>query len=176
MCSFSKVLASKCIPILRIKSNPASLKTRASSQRSKSSKNRRKHEKKKYSTKEGSAFEDIALVAALHELITQIYAKVADVGRLTRALCHHDKTATAKEVQRNFEILLSDIFLRESKIWIESVSESVDDGDPHQFGPEATTADIIQSKAQQKGPTVPYHLLGNSLSIDSLSYGYFKLL
>ena len=58
----------------RIKSNPASLQTRASSKSSKSSKNRRKHEKKKYSTKEGSAFEDIALVASLHELITKAYS------------------------------------------------------------------------------------------------------
>ena len=58
----------------RNKSNPASLQTRASSKSSKSSKNRRKHEKKKYSTKEGSAFEDIALVASLHELIAKAYS------------------------------------------------------------------------------------------------------
>jgi hypothetical protein len=62
------------VDINRIKSNPASLQTRASSQKSKSSKNRRKHEKKKYSTKEGSAFEDIALIASLHDLISKVYA------------------------------------------------------------------------------------------------------
>ncbi len=67
-------LISFAVHLNRIKSNPASLQTRASSQKSKSSKNRRKHEKKKYSTKEGSAFEDIALIASLHDLISKVYA------------------------------------------------------------------------------------------------------
>ena len=40
----------------------------------KSSKNRRKHERKLYSTKVGSTYEDIGLVAALHASITR-YSK-----------------------------------------------------------------------------------------------------
>ncbi len=42
-------------------------------QRSKSSKNRRKQEKKKYSTREGGNFEDLGLIAALHEVISATY-------------------------------------------------------------------------------------------------------
>ena len=54
--------------------------TSRNTQRSKSSKNRRKHEKKKYSTREGSSFEDIGLVAAQHEVISAVYGVVEDVG------------------------------------------------------------------------------------------------
>ena len=54
--------------------------TSRNTQRSKSSKNRRKHEKKKYSTREGSSFEDIGLIAAQHEVISTVYGVVEDVG------------------------------------------------------------------------------------------------
>ncbi len=56
----------------RSSSNPASLKTRVT-QRSKSGKNRRKNEKKKYSTREGSAFEDIGIAADVHHIISTAY-------------------------------------------------------------------------------------------------------
>lgn len=41
---------------------------------SKSSKIRRKHERKLFSLKEGSKFEDIALVDVLHKLIVKVYS------------------------------------------------------------------------------------------------------
>ncbi len=65
-------------------SNPASLKTRVT-QRSKSSKNRRKGERKKYSTKEGSVFEDIGLVAEMHQAISGAYKATEATADLLRA-------------------------------------------------------------------------------------------
>ena len=48
-------------------------------QRSKSSKNRRKNEKKKYSTREGSTFEDLGLITSLHEQITIIHGLTGEI-------------------------------------------------------------------------------------------------
>ena len=87
-------------------SNPASLKTRYGagepsssnitrdsnvhkhlilcfrvSQRSKSSKNRRKNEKK-YSTREGSVYEDIGLIAQIHQIISNIYKSLGETCKV----------------------------------------------------------------------------------------------
>ena len=75
------------------------LQNSRNTQRSKSSKNRRKHEKKKYSTREGSSFEDIGLIAAQHEVISAVYDSVEDVGLLNRC-----------SIQLNFNRLFNRIF------------------------------------------------------------------
>ena len=49
----------------------STLKTRTTT-RSKSSKNRRKQERKIYTTKEGSMYEDVGIIAAVHELISSV--------------------------------------------------------------------------------------------------------
>merc|ERR1719153_1719316 len=49
----------------------STLQTRNTS-RSKSSKNRRKADRKLYSTKEGSMYEDIGIMAAVHDLVSGI--------------------------------------------------------------------------------------------------------
>merc|ERR1712111_299872 len=70
--------------------NANSIQTRASGKSSrKSGKNRRKHERKMYSTKVGSAYEDIGLVAALHATVVRIYETGPEVGRLSRALLNN---------------------------------------------------------------------------------------
>ena len=94
------------------KTNPLSIQTKASSSRTKSSKNRRKHERKKYSTKEGGAHEDIGLIASLHELISEVYyITVTEVAKLIRSLVRiSGQFQRAKSIQ---EILIG--FLNESR-------------------------------------------------------------
>ncbi len=92
-----------------------------------------------------------------------LFFPLGDISKLTKALVYHSDISLAKKIQKNFENLLEEIFAREQKIWIESVSGSSYDGDEHKFGPEATTAEIIQNNIERKSLTVPYHLLGKAL-------------
>ena len=134
-------------------------------QRSKSSKNRRKHEKKKYSTREGSSFEDIGLVAAQHEVISAVYGSVEDVGLLNRALVKFGRAEDgAREIQGELCALLELIKGSLDKIWMaeESPVEGGGGGGEEgvKYGPEATTADIIENRERDRVYLPPYHLLG----------------
>ena len=131
-------------------------------QRSKSSKNRRKHEKKKYSTREGSSFEDIGLVAAQHEVISAVYGSVEDVGLLNRALVKFGRAEDgAREIQGELCALLELIKGSLDKIWMAEEESSGGGGEEGvKYGPEATTADIIENRESDKKYLPPYHLLG----------------
>lgn len=132
-------------------------------QRSKSSKNRRKHEKKKYSTREGSSFEDIGLVAAQHEVISAVYGSVEDVGLLNRALVKFGRADGARDIQEALCSLLELIKESLDKIWmVEELSDGGEEG--VKYGPEATTADIIENREREKRYLPPYHLLGEKSS------------
>lgn len=132
----------------RAKSNSASLKTRVSN-RSKSSRSRRKQELKKYSTKEGSKFEDLGLFAALHDLISQIYASsMNEVGQLTRVLCKYGFVEHARSLQQKLISLDSAVAANESVIWNPAWFEGQANLDGIVFGPNATTEDVVNRATQ----------------------------
>ncbi|ELT93767.1 hypothetical protein CAPTEDRAFT_152268 [Capitella teleta] len=66
----------------------------------KSSKNRRKAERKLHSLKEGSRFEDLALLEALHLMYTQVDSWTDEVGALIRSLSQFNFTSEAEQLQR----------------------------------------------------------------------------
>lgn len=66
-----------------------------SSRSYRSSKNRRKHERKVASLKEGSQYEDVALVMALHNLVTSSFELRIPVKEVNIALCCFDKDKEA---------------------------------------------------------------------------------
>ena len=134
--------------ISKIKSNPGSLKTRVTN-RSKSSRGRKKQELKKYSTKEGSKFEDLGLMAALHDLISQTYKYTfSDVGQLIRILYKFAFIEKAKTLQQKLKQLEQAIIANESVIWNPKWSEGNNDFSENRFGPQATTEDVV-NKANQ---------------------------
>ena len=134
--------------ISKIKSNPGSLKTRVTN-RSKSSRGRKKQELKKYSTKEGSKFEDLGLMAALHDLISQTYKYTfSDVGQLIRILYKFAFIEKAKTLQQKLKKLEQDIIANESVIWNPKWSEGNVEFSENRFGPQATTEDVV-NKANQ---------------------------
>lgn len=129
--------------VRKIKSNPGSIQTRQSDRSKTSSKNRRKQERKKYSTKEGSTFEDLGLVVALYDLINNIYKMTDDMGLLTRALVKINRQDEAKCIQQKLEQLLENIKEKEIAIWKPYSAENEEE-QTNKYGPEATTADIIE--------------------------------
>ena len=110
------------------KTNPLSIQTKASSSRTKSSKNRRKHERKKYSTKEGGAHEDIGLIASLHELISEVYyITVTEVAKLIRSLVRiSGQFQRAKSIQEILIGFLNEISDKESSIWTTCRKENLE--------------------------------------------------
>ena len=110
------------------KTNPLSIQTKASSSRTKSSKNRRKHERKKYSTKEGGAHEDIGLIASLHELINEVYyITVPEVAKLIRSLVRiPGQFQRAKSIQEISIGFLNEISDKESIIWTACRKENLE--------------------------------------------------
>ena len=110
------------------KTNPLSIQTKASSSRTKSSKNRRKHERKKYSTKEGGAHEDIGLIASLHELISEVYyITVTEVAKLIRSLVRiSGQFQRAKSIQEILIEFLNEISDKESSIWTTCRKENLE--------------------------------------------------
>ena len=143
--------------------NANSIQTRASGKSRKSSKNRRKHERKMYSTKAGSAYEDIGLIAALHAVILRLYETAPEVGRLTRALAVNNLCAeTAKQLQSEMDRALGLVQAREPRIWIGASVQPTQESD-NVFGPDATTADIIQKSKQAQEYLPAYELLETQL-------------
>ena len=110
------------------KTNPLSIQTKASSSRTKSSKNRRKHERKKYSTKEGGAHEDIGLIASLHELISEVYyITVTEVAKLIRSLVRiPGQFQRVKSIQEILIEFLNEISDKESSIWTTCRKENLE--------------------------------------------------
>ena len=75
-------------------------------QRSKSSKNRRKADRKLYSTREGSAYEDLGLMAEIHGVVERLGETRAEVAAVVRVLVDLGREQVAAEVQGQMEQLL----------------------------------------------------------------------
>ena len=67
--------------------------------RSKSSKNRRKHERKVYSSREGSTHEDLGLIADLHEALTGVPGLLTEVSQVVRSLLELEQQQGLPELQ-----------------------------------------------------------------------------
>ena len=138
------------------KTNPMSLMTKTSNRSKKSSKNRRKHERKTYSTKTGSTYEDLGLIALLHQTLTRFYSLAEEIGSLNRALVRAGKAEVAKTLQEEMSEALVGAESKQALIWI---GGNKPEEEETRFGPNATTADIIL-KTQEKVEYVPsYHML-----------------
>lgn len=114
-----------------------------------SSKNRRKAEHKKWKLKEGSQYEDLALIAALSRLIKTVDDLRDEMQSLLKALVqfHFDKQAS--ELQQKFSNFLIDIEKSIPDIWND---ETTDNSSQPVLGP-MTTANAI-AQAMQRGQVV----------------------
>lgn len=117
---------------------------------SRSSKNRRKAEGKKHSLKEGSPFEDIALLNALIQIITVVDKMREEVHSLLKALVLFQFDAAASALQRDY----SDLLLLMDKSIPDIWSENLQPGQTTLTGPNSTVNSIVASFQQQK-PAVP---------------------
>merc|ERR1712106_1237932 len=113
--------------------------------RSKSSKNRRKADRKLYSTKEGSMYEDIGIMAAVHELVSGVTAVRDEVSQLVRGLCEIGQLDNLGNLQNNMQGLLDQVELALPLVWIPDA--------------EATVEDIVRGGMVKTDYTSPVHLL-----------------
>lgn len=105
-----------------------------------STKNKRKLERKKHSTKEGSAFEDLGLVTALHEIIGQTDKMTAQITSLSTILATFNMDDKASHLQSSFVKLLSLQTKHEKEIWPAHVVSEENDVE---FGPQLTTEGAV---------------------------------
>ncbi|XP_077290540.1 elongator complex protein 1 [Arctopsyche grandis] len=92
--------------------------SRTSGRTFRSSKNRRKHERKLVSLKEGSRFEDIALVRALHALVCATFNLRHDVSEITYVLHWMCLDSEMKQLQETLDNNLNYIPKYFDSIWI----------------------------------------------------------
>ncbi|XP_046749478.1 putative elongator complex protein 1 [Diprion similis] len=95
--------------------------SRLSSKSYRSSKNRRKHERKLHSLREGSIYEDLALISALHGIVTTTYADRVEINSLMRILLRFYNDSCAEKLQNLMEELLNQIERGKLEIWPEYV-------------------------------------------------------
>ncbi|OAD52932.1 Elongator complex protein 1 [Eufriesea mexicana] len=126
-----------------ILSDTSSIVSSTSSQRSKlstlsgksyrSSKNRRKQERKLLSLKEGSVFEDLALIQTLYQIISNTYKECEDLHVLIQMLVYFDDDEYAAKIQNCMEKLLSIIEKSKSEIWDKSAPSSLTEMENEEF-------------------------------------------
>ncbi|XP_051785859.1 elongator complex protein 1 [Erpetoichthys calabaricus] len=116
-----------------------------------SSKNRRKAERKKYSLKEGSPLEDLALLQALGEIIQAIGKLSGEVSGLLKMLVFFGCDCQAREFQKDLDETLKLMEKSIPEIWSVSAQHS-----PNTLvlGPNSTVNSIMNSYQQQKMPPV----------------------
>ena len=90
-----------------------------------SSKNRRKHERKLLSLKQGSAFQDLALIRALHQIVTNTYKEKGDFYALVQMLVYFNDDECAEKLQNCMEQLLLLIKGSKFEIWDKSAPSSL---------------------------------------------------
>uniref|UniRef100_A0A8C2F8L3 IkappaB kinase complex-associated protein n=1 Tax=Cyprinus carpio TaxID=7962 RepID=A0A8C2F8L3_CYPCA len=117
---------------------------------SRSSKNRRKAEGKKHSLKEGSPFEDIALLNALTQIITIVDKMREEVHSLLKALVLFQFDGAASSLQRDYGELLQLMETALPEIWTDNLQQ----GQTPLTGPNST-ANSIMASFQQQRPAVP---------------------
>eukprot|EP00096_Caligus_rogercresseyi_P008883 TRINITY_DN2895_c0_g1_i1.p1 TRINITY_DN2895_c0_g1~~TRINITY_DN2895_c0_g1_i1.p1 ORF type:complete len:493 (+),score=146.63 TRINITY_DN2895_c0_g1_i1:80-1558(+) len=88
-----------------------------------SSRDKRKLNKKLYSSKEGSEFEDIAIVAEMHALIGRAYAAKDETSSLLTALVEMNQIDEARSLQRELKDLLGIISRSLKSLWIKDPVE-----------------------------------------------------
>ena len=140
-----------------------------------SRKNRRKAEKKKYSLKEGSQYEDVALLIALGDIVTNIsnmqslllreifafMCLVDDVAQLLTILVQFNKDQLAKQLQSAFATLLGIVKSRIPSIWtpvdVQNTVRPICDLNPNHFliqtsltGPQSTANSIVTGLADER--------------------------
>uniref|UniRef100_A0A0C9R4C0 Elongator complex protein 1 n=2 Tax=Fopius arisanus TaxID=64838 RepID=A0A0C9R4C0_9HYME len=97
--------------------------SRSSGRSYRSSKNRRKQEKKVLSIKEGSVYEDLALVRALHTIISTAYSQRKEVVNVNRALLSLYLDETAEKLQNALIDMIEIIEKNIDEIWLRRESE-----------------------------------------------------
>ncbi|VVD02399.1 unnamed protein product [Leptidea sinapis] len=113
-----------------------------SSRSHRSSKNRRKHERKVASLKEGSQYEDVALVIALHSLVTASFNLRSYVREINVALISMYKDEEARLLQFLLDSLLREMKEGFNQIWT------------HNFLIEATKAVVSAEENASDGGSV----------------------
>ncbi|XP_034357990.1 elongator complex protein 1 [Arvicanthis niloticus] len=112
-----------------------------------SSKNRRKAERKKYSLKEGSPLEGLALLEALSEVVQSIEKLKDEVHAILKVLFLFEFEEQGKELQRAFESTLQLMQRALPEIWTLAGQQS---SATTALGPRSTVNSITASLKQQK--------------------------
>lgn len=113
-------------------SRASSRASRSSGRTYKSSKNRRKQERKVLSIKAGSVFEDLALIRALYEILTNVYELRSEVTNVNKMLVNFIMDEVAEKLQFAMEDMLSIAEKSKHKIWIKSdVSKEDEEVEEH---------------------------------------------
>ncbi|XP_041513450.1 elongator complex protein 1 [Microtus oregoni] len=112
-----------------------------------SSKNRRKAERKKYSLKEGSPLEDLALLEALSEVVQSIDKMKDEVHSILRALFVLAFEQQAQELQKAYENTLKLMEKALPEIWTLDCQQS---SLTSVLGPSSTVNSITASYQQQQ--------------------------
>ncbi|MCI4381664.1 hypothetical protein PGIGA_G00254560 [Pangasianodon gigas] len=118
---------------------------------SRSSKNRRKAEGKKHSLKEGSPFEDIALLRAIIQIIHVVDKMREEIHSLLKALVLFQFDKLASSLQSDYSDLLQLIDTGIPEIWHEGIQQS----QTPITGPNSTANSIMASLQQPRPATVP---------------------
>ncbi|XP_062847026.1 putative elongator complex protein 1 isoform X2 [Trichomycterus rosablanca] len=118
---------------------------------SRSSKNRRKAEGKKHSLKEGSPFEDIALLHALIQIIQVADQMMEEMHSLLKALVLFQFDKPARSLQSDYSELLALIKTSIPEIWQEGLQQS----NTPITGPNSTANSIMASFQQPRAATIP---------------------
>ena len=84
---------------------------------SRSSKNRRKAERKKHSLREGSTFEDVALVEAVEEIVGTVDKMQDEVRSLLGMLVQHGFSREAARLQTRFGVLVDCVGPGATSVW-----------------------------------------------------------
>ncbi|NXA41013.1 ELP1 protein, partial [Eudromia elegans] len=116
-----------------------------------SSKNRRKAERKRYSLKEGSPFEDVALLEALGESVRAVETVKGEVHVLLKQLVLFGYDEQAGELQRVLEEVLDLMEASLPEIWSPELQQS---SPSPVLGPNST-ANSIMAAYQQKRMVAP---------------------
>ena len=105
-------------------------------------------------------YEDIGIIAAVHDLVSAVPMVREEVGMIVRVLVDIDREDLIDRLQTNLELLLSYIDKICPQVWR---PEDSDKDDLDKFGPEATVEDIIQGKVAKQEYSPPLHLLPPNL-------------
>ncbi|XP_034948939.1 putative elongator complex protein 1 [Chelonus insularis] len=101
----------------------SSKSSRTSGRSYRSSKNKRKHERKFLSIKEGSAFEDLAIIQAIHNIASNSYAQREEVCNINRILLNFYFDELAEKLQNSLIEMINMIEKNKHDIWLKNLSK-----------------------------------------------------